>query len=163
MAGHYRNYATKYSASMNTSFFGTIVITPRTFSVRTETKIRTYTFPNALALLCGAWSGAIGLYVIWFGSKSLSPWCCVQSYCYFCARKTRSQLREAFPTMSLQFSMNLSLPDLSTDLSASSNNSLSQKLTVEKRLDALELLLKEYVIDLTYLKNLNDDKYSNKT
>ena len=94
------------------------------------------------------------------GNRSLSPWGCVQSYCCCCAQKARLQLRESFPTLSLRSSvspMNSSL----TDLSTLSNNSLFRELTLEQRLDVLELLLTEYVIDLTHLEKLKDDKYLN--
>ncbi|CAG8626398.1 4465_t:CDS:2 [Paraglomus brasilianum] len=140
------------------SLYATIFIRPRTLLVKTETEKRTYTLLNALALLGGAWSGAIGLYVFLFGSKSLNPWGCVQSYCCCFVRKTRSQLRESFPT--IQSSVSLMTSSLS-DLPTSSNTSFREP-TLEQRLDALELLLKEYVIDQTYLENVNGNKYSNR-
>ncbi|CAG8556214.1 3651_t:CDS:2 [Paraglomus occultum] len=56
----------------------------------------------------------------------------------------------------LDNSSTLDVSTSSSDLSFQDNNTLQQ------RLDALELFLKEYVIDQTYLENLKDNKYSNR-
>ncbi|CAG8668084.1 8631_t:CDS:2, partial [Paraglomus brasilianum] len=113
---------------------------------------------NALGLLGGAWTGSLTVYAILFGNDTLKPWGCIHCCC---ARKTRSLLRESFPTMPLKSSRPLS-SSLSPDSSTSSNDLLLQQPALSQQLDSLELFLKEYVVDSTYLEDSNNNEYSNK-
>ncbi|CAG8604562.1 9543_t:CDS:2 [Paraglomus brasilianum] len=139
------------------NIYGTVDIKPSSFLVRTDTERRSNTVLGSLGLLGGAWSLALIAYATLFGSKSLTPWGLIHSYCCCFVRSTRSRFRESFSTIPLQSSSSSTsdLSILSSDLSYNDN-------ALQQRLDALELFLKEYVVDQTYLEDLNANKYSSK-
>ncbi|CAG8638765.1 3356_t:CDS:1, partial [Paraglomus brasilianum] len=93
---------------------------------------------------------------------SLRPWGCVQMYCCCLARRTRKKFYQSFPVIPLQ-SSKPSITSLSTDSATSSSDILFQVVTLRNRLDAVELLLKDYVIDDTYLVKLDKNKESTAT
>ena len=101
----------------------------------------------------------IYIFLLFVGDNTLNPWGCIQSYCCCYARKTRSLLRKSFPTMALESSPFIIA---SSDSSTSSNDLLLQQSALGQQLDSLKLFLKEYVVDSTYLENLNNDEGSNK-
>ncbi|CAG8638217.1 2575_t:CDS:2 [Paraglomus occultum] len=145
---------------MKPNVYGSLIIKSNSFLVKTETEQRSRTIFNALGLLGGALTGSLTVYAILFGSDTLKPWGCIQSYCCCFARKTRLLLRKSFPTMTLESSGTLSNLS-SSNSSASSNNLLLQQSASSQHLDALKLFLKEYVVDSTYFENLNSDEELN--
>ncbi|CAG8604544.1 9542_t:CDS:2 [Paraglomus brasilianum] len=148
-------------AMINPNVYGSIDIRPSSFLVRTETEQRSRTIFNALGLLGGAWTGSLTVYAILFGNNILKPWGCIHSYCCCYARKTRLLLRKSFPTIPLKSSKSL-ISLLSPDSSASTNDLLLQQPALSQHLDSLELFLKEYVVDSTYLEDSNSNDDSNK-
>ena len=76
------------------------------------------------------------------GSDTLNPWGCVQLYC---CRKARLRLRELI----LETPMQSPSLDLSTVLN-----------TLQSRLDTVELLLNEYVVNQTHLESINKNQTS---
>ncbi|CAG8548894.1 9269_t:CDS:2 [Paraglomus occultum] len=128
---------TQNESLINPNGFGGFVIRPN-FFVTTEVTKRSRTVLNALGLLGG--------------SDTLNPWGCIQLYC---CRKTRTRLRESIAEMPMQSSKLLdgSSPSSSPDLSTALN-------TLQCRLDTMDLILKEYVIDQTDLESANNNQNS---
>ncbi|CAG8635768.1 2542_t:CDS:2, partial [Paraglomus brasilianum] len=112
---------------------------------------------NAFGLLGGVWTTATGFYAILLGSDSLQPLGYIQMYCCCFARHTRLQFYKSFSTTPSKSSESL-ITSLPPDLIISSSNSSLQVTTLQKRLDTLELFLKEYVVDKTYLEDVEKDE-----
>ena len=101
----------------------------------------------------------IYVFLLFVGDNTLNPWGCIQSYCCCYARKTRSLLRKSFPTMPLKSSRSLGSPS-SASSSTLSNDLLLQQPALGQHLDSLKLFLKEYVVDSTYIEDLNNNEDS---
>src|SRR6266498_4967332 len=74
------------------------------------------------------------------------PWGCVQSCCCGLSRRTRDKLKDTFPE----------IPLINSSLEDSSSQDISHVKELQDRLNTLEVFLKEYIIDVKYLKKLND-------
>ncbi|CAG8588182.1 189_t:CDS:2 [Paraglomus occultum] len=141
-------------STIKPNVYGTVNISPNSFLNKHVL--------GSLGLLGGAWSLAITAYTSLFGSKLLTPWGIIHSYCCCFVRSTRPRLGELFPVLPLQSSRLLDNSSTLDVLTSSSNLSFQDNRTLQQRLDALELFLKDYVVDQKYLEHLNAKKHSNK-
>ncbi|CAG8491434.1 8343_t:CDS:2 [Paraglomus occultum] len=127
--------------------YGFAIFKPQTFVVKVEVEQRSNTVLGAFGLLGGIWSIAAGLYVFLLGKETIRPWGCVQSYCCCFIRPTRSKLYKSFPVIPFQ----------SSKESSESESSFQSEDTTElqKRLEALELFIQEFMVDTGYLDGLD--------
>jgi hypothetical protein len=73
----------------------------------------------------------------------IRPWGCVQSYCCILDRKTRSKFKNNLPVIPL--------------IDSSSKNPSPQDVKgLQDRLDALEIFLREYIVDVNYLDSIKE-------
>ncbi|CAB4416561.1 unnamed protein product [Rhizophagus irregularis] len=105
--------------------------------------------------LCGAWGLAAAMYSLLFGADTIRPWGIVQSYCYGFSRLTRRKLKETLPIIPFY---DKSYTDANHDLSLDEKIELIPLL--QSRIDSLELFLREYVVDVNYLDNIQNRSVS---
>ncbi|CAG8460718.1 11314_t:CDS:2 [Ambispora leptoticha] len=117
---------------------------------------RTYTFLEALALFGGIWVIAAGVYTCLLGTTALRPWGLVHSCCF--PNDNRKHIRNRFPTIPL-FS-----PTANSNFPNEKNFGTDDefKTRVEERFNALEVFLKDYVVNAEcleeFVKSANNDK-----
>ncbi|CAI2166479.1 7593_t:CDS:10 [Funneliformis geosporum] len=120
-----------------------IKVKPDSFINHIETEQITSTYLGMIGVIGGAWGLVVAFYAFLFGASSIHPWGFIQSHCYGIKPKTQSKLRESLSILPL------------TD---SSLHSTTNEISVEERLRSLEILLREYVIDVEYLQRIENSK-----
>ncbi|CAG8511877.1 15570_t:CDS:2, partial [Funneliformis caledonium] len=125
-------------------FISNVIFTFPSFLVTVETEQRTRTILGMFGLVGGAWGLAAALYASLFGVDMIRPWGCVQQYCCNLTRY-HNKLKKTLPTIPF------------VDPSPSQNVK-----ELQDRLNALEFVLKEYVVDVKHLENLNNFEIRNK-
>lgn len=124
-------------------------VSPQTFFVEVETETRSSTVLTAFALLGGIWCLFLTVYTVLFGMTSVRPWGCVQSYCCCFAYQTKAKLREIYPVPPL-----IDTPGFPY---ATEQGSLSQVVVqLQRRHEVLEMFIREYVVDVRHLRDLNN-------
>ncbi|CAI2168322.1 18060_t:CDS:10, partial [Funneliformis geosporum] len=118
-----------------------IKVKPDSFINHIETEQITSTYLGMIGVIGGAWGLVVAFYAFLFGASSIHPWGFIQSHCYGIKPKTQSKLRESLSILPL------------TD---SSLHSTTNEISVEERLRSLEILLREYVIDVEYLQRIEN-------
>nr|CAG8499247.1 11792_t:CDS:10 [Entrophospora candida] len=108
-----------------------------------ETEKRSETVLNNIGPLGGAISLLLGIYAILFGGSLLSPWGIFQNYC--CKYKSRSKrkLLKNLPVIPLTEKNQLYYEDLKI---------------ISLRLNSLETILREYIINADFLDELETEK-----
>ncbi|KAG9287129.1 hypothetical protein G9A89_001023 [Geosiphon pyriformis] len=140
--------------SPKTANYAAVSLWPRNFIVDIESEERSHTILGSLGLIGGAWILAIGIYTILFGSNALRPFGFIQSHCCGLARKTKQNLANISPILSF----------FQTSKNENEVKSLSgEKLTLhlQQRVSALELFLKEYVVNIEPLERVST-KFENR-
>ncbi|CAI2163525.1 15599_t:CDS:10 [Funneliformis geosporum] len=122
-------------------FASQIVLTVQNFLLKKETEQRTRTLLSVFGLVGGAWGLAAAFYATLFGVDIIRPWGCVQFYCCGIRNKTHNKLKKSLPVIPLVKSSERPLPSFSRDVSRDEHAALQQ------RVDALEVFLREYVVD----------------
>ncbi|CAB4495224.1 uncharacterized protein OCT59_010266 [Rhizophagus irregularis] len=130
-------------------------ITPKGAIIQIDREIRTHTYLSGMGLLGGAWGLAAAMYSLLFGADTIRPWGIVQSYCYGFSRLTRRKLKETLPIIPFY---DKSYTDANHDLSLDEKIELIPLL--QSRIDSLELFLREYVVDVNYLDNIQNRSVS---
>ncbi|RGB29339.1 hypothetical protein C1646_766736 [Rhizophagus diaphanus] len=130
-------------------------IMPKGAIIQIDREIRTHTYLSGIGLLGGAWGLAAAMYSLLFGADTIRPWGIVQSYCYGFSRLTRRKLKETLPIIPFY---EKSYTDANHDLSFDEKIELIPLL--QSRIDSLELFLREYVVDVNYLDDIQNRSVS---
>ncbi|RHZ79413.1 hypothetical protein Glove_146g63 [Diversispora epigaea] len=124
------------STGSSNSYLGIVIVEPQNFIVETKTDVRNRTILSALGVMGGAWSLSIALYSLFFGSDTIRPFGCVQ--CLPCIKSaSRKKLRDRLPIIPLV-----------------EEKFISPNSDVKHRIDALEVFLREYVVDAGVLNEM---------
>ncbi|CAG8651398.1 10170_t:CDS:10 [Funneliformis caledonium] len=135
-------------------FASQITLTVQNFLITKETELRHETNFSMLALVGGAWSLAAALYAALFGVDLIRPWGWVQFYCCGVRKKARNKLIKSLPVIPLINNSERPQPPTSRDISRDEHAAL------QRRVDALEVFLREYVVDVNYLEAVRVVKIS---
>ncbi|CAI2164430.1 5934_t:CDS:2 [Funneliformis geosporum] len=108
--------------------------------IKKETEQRTRTFFRFFGLVGGAWGLAAVFYAALFGVDLIRPWGCVQFYCCGLRNSTYNKLKKTLPIIPL-INSSESPPPSSGDVA------------LQQRVEAIEVFLREYVVDVNYLEN----------
>ncbi|CAI2182758.1 6340_t:CDS:2 [Funneliformis geosporum] len=136
-------------------FVSSITLTVQNFIIKRETEQRTRTLLSVFGLVGGAWSLATAFYAALFGVDMIRPWGCVQLYCCGIRNKTHNKLKKTLPVIPLVTSSEKPPPSFSRDVSRDEHAALQQ------RVDALEVFLREYVVDVNYLEDIKKKENDN--
>ncbi|CAG8648236.1 10601_t:CDS:2, partial [Funneliformis caledonium] len=126
-----------------------ILLNAQYFFINVETEQRTRTVFSMFGLVGGAYGIASALYVVLFGTNVIRPWGCVQYSCGL-RNRTQNKLRKELPVIPLINSN----PEI---LNISRENSREELIALLHRVNSLEVFLREYVVDIKYLKELKED------
>ncbi|CAG8460738.1 11315_t:CDS:2 [Ambispora leptoticha] len=132
-----------------------LIILPRSYMIERLREQRTKTFLGALALFGGIWVIAAGVYACLFGINALRPWGLVHSCCF--PNDNRKHILNRYPNIPLFSPAANSNPTVVNNFGTDDEF----KRRMEERFNALELFLKDHVVNAGYLeefvKNANDD------
>ncbi|RIB24994.1 hypothetical protein C2G38_567995 [Gigaspora rosea] len=127
------------------TLFSTINIEPQSFIVQVDTDQRLKTVLNSLGLFGGAFGLVTSFYALLFGTGAIKPWGLVQRHLFKVNRIVQDKLLSTLESMTFISHLTHDTDDLKEDLS-------TEKL--EKRLDLLQLFLRDYVVNVEYLENI---------
>ncbi|KAF0495068.1 hypothetical protein F8M41_021217 [Gigaspora margarita] len=140
-------YLTSRKAASRMQYSSPYITIQPDFDITTiEIEQRTHTVLNSLGLLGGAWSLAAVVYKLLFGDDTIQPFGLVQKYGYF-YKKTQKKLTKVLSTFPL-----VQIPDSSNNID--DKNRAEQ---LDKKIDNLELFLRDYVVEVQQL----DKVYNN--
>ncbi|CAG8505990.1 18830_t:CDS:2 [Gigaspora margarita] len=127
------------NSSTPQNLFIELIIEPQSFIVQVQTDKRLKTVLTSFGLLGGAYGLAISLLVLLFGNNTINPWGFVQRH------------NKTMQTNLMTFS----------ELIPNSNNSDSEVSTQElkdlkQKLDLLQLLLSDYLVNAQYLEKVQE-------
>ncbi|CAG8470420.1 2593_t:CDS:2, partial [Gigaspora rosea] len=125
------------NSSTPQNLFIELIIEPQSFIVQVQTDKRLKTVLASFGLLGGAYGLAIGLLVLLFGNNAINPWGFVQRY------------NKTMQTNLMIFS----------ELIPNSNNidsevSIQELKELKQKLDLLQLLLSDYLVNAQYLEKV---------
>ncbi|CAG8809088.1 9908_t:CDS:2, partial [Dentiscutata erythropus] len=135
------------------SLYSIITIEPYSFVVEVDTDQKAKTALNILGLFGGAFGILTSFYALLFGVKSIQPWGLVQRTVFKHNKPAQNKLLTTLE--SLQF-----LDHLNNDKDNLEDQLSTKKL--KKRLDSLQLFLRDYVVNVQYLEQINENINRNK-
>ncbi|CAI2173950.1 20307_t:CDS:2 [Funneliformis geosporum] len=118
-------------------FSSKILLNVQYFFVKVETEQKTRTVFSIVGLVGGA-----------YGTNVIRPWGCVQYSCGLRDR-THNKLRKELPVIPLVNDLEIS--------NTSREISREEHIALQRRVHSLEVFLREYVVDVKYLKGLKAD------
>ncbi|KAG9287126.1 hypothetical protein G9A89_001020 [Geosiphon pyriformis] len=112
---------------------------------------RCHTVVNLFALFGGALCLMKLIYTMIFGNELIQPWGLIHFYGCCFAKKTNRQIRELFPVLPMYDNTRLQYPI------TSDTDTLNQYiLHLQRRYDSLELFLRDFVADASFLRQFRD-------
>ncbi|CAG8548122.1 19346_t:CDS:2 [Gigaspora margarita] len=121
------------------TLFSTINIEPHSFIVQIDTD------QSSLGLFGGVFGLVTSFYALLFGTGAIKPWGLVQRHLFKVNQIVQDKLLSTLESMPIISHLTHDTNDLDDDLSI-------EKL--EKRLDLLQLFLRDYVVNVQYLENI---------
>ncbi|CAG8727084.1 730_t:CDS:2, partial [Dentiscutata erythropus] len=135
------------------SLYSIINIEPYSFIVEVDTDQKSKTALNLFGLFGGVFGILTSLYAFLFGVKAIQPWGLVQRTVFKVNKTARSQLLTTLESMQFLDHLNNDKDNLEDQVS-------TKKL--KKRLDTLQLFLRDYVVNAQYLEQINENINRNK-
>ncbi|CAG8638303.1 4036_t:CDS:10, partial [Cetraspora pellucida] len=126
------------------TLFSTINIEPQSFIVQVDTD-QSYHVSNSLGLFGGAFGLITSFYALLFGAGTIKPWGFVQKHLFKVNRIVQDKLIITLESMPFISHLTQDTNDLKDDLSTEQ---------LEKRLDLLQLFLRDYVVNVQYLEQI---------
>ncbi|CAG8722915.1 15111_t:CDS:2, partial [Funneliformis mosseae] len=131
-------------------YYSMMIIKPSSFISHIETEQRSNTYLGIFGVIGGAWGLVVGFYAFLFGESLIHPWGFIQKNCCRIKSKTQSKLRKSLSILPLTDSSILDEKDKVEEVSVEEFNRMKEKLK------SLEILLREYVIDVKFLQSVEN-------
>ncbi|KAG9304801.1 hypothetical protein G9A89_016831 [Geosiphon pyriformis] len=137
---------------------GKITVKPKHFIETTETEHRLISILSCIPLLGGAWVVGAFIYAWIFGTDMVRPWGCAQKYCCCLSKSIKRHLRDSLEVLPLIDPKNHQPLSRASSM-RSHKDPLISNLSIrvhelEQQNTALQFVLREYVVDSAYFKNL---------
>ncbi|PKK60105.1 hypothetical protein RhiirC2_793825 [Rhizophagus irregularis] len=123
-----------------------LTLTAGTSDTEFNSEVRVYTLFGILGTLGGVWSLMLIVYAFLFGMKRIEPWGLIHKYGWCFASRTKIKLRKELKK----------IPFIN-------QSNLNNESKIEERLYSLENFLRENVINVELLDNMNNNDNDKKT
>ncbi|CAG8633899.1 15235_t:CDS:2 [Dentiscutata heterogama] len=131
------------------TLFSTINFEPQSFIVQVDTDQRLKNVLNSLGLFGGAFGLITSFYTLLFGTGVIKPWGFVQRHLFKVNKIVQNKLVNTLESMPFISHLTHDADNFKDDLSV-------EKL--EKRLDLLQLFLRDYVVNVQYLEKIQQSE-----